>query len=99
MKSGGLGLPSLNGLRIGSISLMLYGDLDFLEGCVYIDTNEGGKRKEKKERKSQPKTGCTYIYTCIYIYIGQCFSMALGLCLWGDIKRNGRIGSPQDLRH
>jgi hypothetical protein len=78
---------------------MLYGDLDFLEGCVYIDTNEGGKRKEKKERKSQPKTGCTYIYTCIYIYIGQCFSMALGLCLWGDIKRNGRIGSPQDLRH
>jgi hypothetical protein len=70
MKSGGLGLPSLNGLRIGSISLMLYGDLDFLEGCVYIDTNEGGKRKEKKRKKEKanPKQGA-HTYILVYIYI------------------------------
>lgn len=60
-------MPSLNGLRIGSISLMLYGDLDFLEGCVYIETNEGGKRKEKKE-KANPKQGA-HTYILVYIYI------------------------------
>jgi hypothetical protein len=49
---------------------MLYGDFDFLEGCVYIDTNEGGKRKEKKRKKEKanPKQGA-HTYILVYIYI------------------------------
>ena len=65
---------------------MLYGDL-YLRTLETLEREKERKREKEKKRKRKANNR-----------VHRPLFLPLTLCLWGDIKRNRRIGSPKDLR-